>query len=393
MNRKFTKYAGALLCLVLIQCTPDKETKASSITLDAPEKGYWFLSEKFPYQFIRIELYKNHIEGLPSLTMEFRVKAESKDATWETDASTVRLSFKKPTAGNVSLTPVYDNTHYKGRYTKEKLLLPLMEVKLGSERRIMHYTESDAEMDRLLREKNKLKLDVVWGPTQKEVIDAMFRFTHPTRNDVIFDLGCGDARILIAAAQRFGAHGVGYDLDPKLIEKGWSDAKRARVDQLLTLKTENLFAADLSSATIVAIYLSDRINAKLKPKFFRELSPGTRLVSHNWHMGDWQFDGKEVMEDKTRVVYFWVMPANFSGTWKDETGATFKIDQHYQFIDIESARNSQKPLKSLRVRGLFTASTPLGVATLDGNNLRWQKKGTPDVLWIREKDSAVPFSL
>lgn len=112
-------------------------------------------------------------------------------------------------------------------------------------------------------------------------METMFRLTKPTAADVLFDLGCGDARILVAAARRFRTRGVGYDIDTRLLDKGRNDAQKNRVAELITLRAEDLFAADLSSATIVAIYLSDRINSKLRPKFFRELRPGTRIVSHN----------------------------------------------------------------------------------------------------------------
>lgn len=235
---------------------------------------------------MRIELYDRHVEGLPSLTMEFRIKAESAGATWKEHNAHVQINFLRPEKGTVSITPVTDRSRYHGRYRQDKLDLPLIEVRMGNQINILHYTESEEQMDKLLRAKNKLRLDVVWGPTQPEVYDAMFAFTRPTANDVMFDLGCGDARILTAAARRFGTTGIGYELDPKLVERGLAAAKQQNVANLITLKTENLFAADLSSATIIAIYLSDRINQKLKPKFFRELKPGTRIVSHNWHMGD-----------------------------------------------------------------------------------------------------------
>ena len=388
-----TTAAVALSLTMLALCSSPKP--ATNMTLDTPQKGYWFLSEKFPYQFMRLELYDKHVEGLPSLTMEFRIKAESAGAKWKENNGQLQIDFLKPDKGTVTITPVTDRSRYTGRYKSDKLDLPMIEVKLGRTVKILHYTESEEQMDKLLRAKNKLRLDVVWGPTQSEVYDAMFAFTHPTAKDVMFDLGCGDARILTAAARRFGTTGIGYDLDPKLIERGLAAAKQQNVGHLITLKTENLFAADLSSATIIAIYLSDRINQKLKPKFFRELRPGTRIVSHNWHMGDWQYDGRKFVLDNSRVVYFWIMPANFSGEWQSADGKTrLQIRQQYQMADVQGqhAGNVVK-LESQRIAGhhlLFSGHN----MEIEGDNavFRWVPN-EPPVILHRKAGSMEPFSL
>lgn len=378
------------LALVTATCAPTGQ----KITLDAPRKGYWFLSEKFAYQFMRVELYDNHVEGLPSLTMEFRVKAESAGAAWKADGDKVYISFKRPAPGTVTLKPAADKSEYHGRYQSDRLTLPLIEVRLGKEQRVMYYTESEEEMDRLLREKQKLRLDVVWGPTGADVIEAMFQFTRPTRDDVMFDLGCGDARILIAAAKRFGTRGVGYDLDPKLIERGIKTAEQQKVGALISLKTENLFTADLSSASIVAIYLSDRINAKLKPKFFRELAPGTRVVSHNWHMGDWQSDGRRAMEDRSRVVYYWIIPANFSGTWEAADGSRLAIRQHYQIAELDfDEAGKRSRTENLRIQGVRLVHPPLGVFEISGENLTWRKAGAAPQTFRRKAGTMEPFSI
>lgn len=387
---RFTPLAFAAAFFLSCQ----SKTEKPAITLDAPKKGYWFLSEKFSYQFMRVELYDNHVEGLPSLTMEFRTKVESAGVTWKAEGDAVRISYKKPESGSVTLTPLADAKLYRGRYSGDKLKLPAIEVKLGRDRKVMYYTESEEEMDRLLREKNKLRLDVVWGPTLPEVIETMFQFTRPTKDDVMFDLGCGDARILIAAAKRFGTRGVGYDLDPKLIERGNTVAKQQKVDALISLKTENLFAADLSSATIIAIYLSDRINSKLKPKFFRELRPGTRVVSHNWHMGDWQYDRKKAMEDKSRVVYYWMIPANMSGIWEGEGGTKLTIHQHYQVAELElSEAGKTTKTENLRIEGTRLTHAPLGVFEINGETLTLMKPGSPAKILRRRAGSIEPFSI
>lgn len=344
---------------------------------------------------MRLELYDKHVEGLPSLTMEFRIKAESAGAKWKENNGQVQIDFLRPEKGTVAITPVTDRSRYTGRYKSDKLDLPMIEVKLGRTVKILHYTESEEQMDKLLRAKNKLRLDVVWGPTQPEVYDAMFAFTHPTAKDVMFDLGCGDARILTAAARRFGTTGIGYDLDPKLIERGLAAAKQQNVGHLITLKTENLFAADLSSATIIAIYLSDRINQKLKPKFFRELRPGTRIVSHNWHMGDWQYDGRKFVLDNSRVVYFWIMPANFSGEWQSADGKTrLQIRQQYQIADLQGTHGETAvKLENQRIAG-NTLNFSGHALEIQGENavLRWSP-AEPPVTLHRTPGSMEPFNL
>lgn len=359
--------------------------------LAEPTRGFWFLSEKFPYQFLRVELYPDHVEGLPSLAMEFKIRAESQGMTWSTTGEQVVIRFVRPNPGRVTFTPVTDRKTYRGRYAREALQLPLVEVKIGGERLVMHYTESEAEMDRLLRQKNKLRLDVVWGPTTPEVMETMFRLTKPTAADVLFDLGCGDARILVAAARRFRTRGVGYDIDTRLLDKGRNDAQKNRVAELITLRAEDLFAADLSSATIVAIYLSDRINSKLRPKFFRELRPGTRIVSHNWHMGDWLPDARVFTQDRTRVVYYWVIPANFSGRWIENTGTALTIRQHYQVaeISLEGAPVGAKQ-QEYRVDAFRLRHPELGILELSGETLSVTKRGSPTRLFHRQPGTMEP---
>ena len=222
-------------------------------------------------------------------------------------------------------------------------------------------------------------------------METMFRLTKPTAADVLFDLGCGDARILVAAARRFRTRGVGYDIDTRLLDKGRNDAQKNRVAELITLRAEDLFAADLSSATIVAIYLSDRINSKLRPKFFRELRPGTRIVSHNWHMGDWLPDARVFTQDRTRVVYYWVIPANFSGRWIENTGTDLTIRQHYQVaeISLEGAPVGAKQ-QEYRVDAFRLRHPELGILELSGETLSVTKRGSPTRLFHRQPGTMEP---
>ena len=125
----------------------------------------------------------------------------------------------------------------------------------------------------------------------EDVVDRMLTFAHVTRQDVVYDLGCGDGRIPIAAAQQYGARGVGLDIDPKLIDLAKSNAKAAGVDTLVDFRVQNVLTADVSSATVVTLYLLSSSNERLRPMLTRQLKPGARIVSHAFSMGrDWPAD-------------------------------------------------------------------------------------------------------
>jgi ribosomal protein L11 methylase PrmA len=115
----------------------------------------------------------------------------------------------------------------------------------------------------------------------------MLSLAHVTAADVVYDLGSGDGRIVIAAAQKFGARGVGIELDPTLVKTATDRARKAGVADKVTFRQEDLFRADLSDATVVTLYLSQSINFRLEPKLMKELKPGTRIVSHRFEMPGW----------------------------------------------------------------------------------------------------------
>jgi len=378
----------AFIALTVLACQP--RPKAPQIILSSAKKNLWFLSERYPFQFMRIELYENHAEGLPSLTLELKVFTDSVGSTWRENASATEIDFVRPRKGTIVLTPKLDKVGYSGRYSPDKINLPLIDVRIGKAHATMLYTDNEAEVDRVLRENNKLKLDVVWGPTPPAVSDQMFAFTKPTANDLIYDLGCGDARILIAAAVKYGARGIGYDLDQKLLDKGMAAARHEKVDHLIQLSNQNLFTADISSATIVAIYLGERNNNKLKPKLFRELRPGTQVVSHNWHMTDWLPDKSQLVQNKARIVYYWVIPANYSGVWKSANGQTqLTMRQHYQMVDVTVKSSAgEKIFEQNRAVGNTLTLPEIGKLELAGGRLIG-----PAGEFIREAGTEEPFAL
>lgn len=128
-------------------------------------------------------------------------------------------------------------------------------------------------------------------PTPDDVVDRMLALAGVTSRDVVYDLGCGDGRIPVAAAKKYGARGVGLDLDPELIARARENAKAAGVDRLVDFRVENVLTADVSSATVVTLYLLSSSNERLRPILMRQLKPGARIVSHAFGMGrQWPAD-------------------------------------------------------------------------------------------------------
>ena len=133
--------------------------------------------------------------------------------------------------------------------------------------------------------------DVIFVPTPQEVVDAMLKLAKVTKNDVVYDLGSGDGRIPITAAGKFGARGVGIEIDPKLVEEARANARAAGVEKLVEFRLQDALTADVSEATVVTLYVLASGNAKLRPLLTRQLRPGARIVSHAFSMGSaWPAD-------------------------------------------------------------------------------------------------------
>ena len=147
--------------------------------------------------------------------------------------------------------------------------------------------------------------DVVFVPTPEEVIEKMLEVAKVTPNDVVYDLGCGDGRIVVAAAKK-GARAVGIDIDPQRIKEANARAQAEKVTARARFIENDLFEANIGEATVVTLYLLPRLNEKLKPKLLKELKPGTRIVSHAFDMGDWEADS--AFDVGGRRVYFWTIP-------------------------------------------------------------------------------------
>jgi SAM-dependent methyltransferase len=150
-------------------------------------------------------------------------------------------------------------------------------------------------------------LDVPFVATEQDVVEEMLRLGRVGKNDVVYDLGCGDGRIVISAAKTYGARGVGVDIDPERVREAKDNAAQAGVADKVTIRQQDLFETDLRGATVVTLYLLPEVNLKLRPKLLSELKPGTRVVSHNFDMGDWTPD--QVVRVGNETVYLWTIPA------------------------------------------------------------------------------------
>ena len=149
-------------------------------------------------------------------------------------------------------------------------------------------------------------LDVPYVPTPEPVVNAMLKLAQVRRGDVLYDLGSGDGRIVIAAAKRYGVRGTGVDIDPQRIREANDNARKAGVAGRVRFLNQDLFAIDFSEATVVTLYLLPRINLQLRPKLLAELRPGTRIVSHGFDMGDWQ--PERTAEVGSSTIYLWIVP-------------------------------------------------------------------------------------
>lgn len=152
-----------------------------------------------------------------------------------------------------------------------------------------------------------VKLDAPYVSTPPSVVDAMLGLAAVKRNEMVYDLGCGDGRIVITAASKFGARGVGIDIDPKRIDEANAAARSAGVAGQVRFAIQDLFQTDFSDADVVAVYLFPELNARLLPKFRKELRPGTRVVSHQFLIGDWPPVARETVWSGTidHQVYLW----------------------------------------------------------------------------------------
>ena len=207
-------------------------------------------------------------------------------------------------------------------------------------------------------------LDVPYVPTKYPVVDEMLRLANVQKTDLLIDLGCGDGRIVVSAAQKCGARAIGVDIDPDRIEESQENAAKAGVKDQVKFIQGDLFQAEIREASVVSLYLLTSVNLKLRPRLIRELRPGTRVVSHNFGMDEWKPDKtQDVMVDEiSHDVFLWIIPANASGTWKwtlAEPKSNWEMDIKQFFQQISG---------SISVNG---ASAALKDAELSGDKIKF----------------------
>jgi Methyltransferase domain len=180
--------------------------------------------------------------------------------------------------------------------------------------------------------------------TPSEVVERMLELAGTGPQDLVIDLGSGDGRIVIAAAQKFGAHGLGIELDGALVQKSRAAAQQANLSERARFMQADVLVADISRASVVTVYLLPGLMGKLQSRFISELAPGTRIVSHEFTMAGWLPDRTETVRLKTphrgqgdlSRLHLWIVPADVRGVWRGP-GLRLRIEQSYQRIEVEGA--------------------------------------------------------
>lgn len=213
------------------------------------------------------------------------------------------------------------------------------------------------------------KTDVIYVPTPQEVVDRMLEMTKVTKNDYVIDLGSGDGRIAIAAG-KLGARAMGIDIDPERIREANANLEEAGVGNRVNFKQANLFETDFSDATVITMYLLDSLNLKLRPTILN-MKPGTRVVSHDFSMGEWEPDETAIVNGSN--VYMWIVPAQVSGNWQVRSGrGDFAVDLSQEFQKLSGTaqlKGGRAPITGASVNGdeiTFSVDTGKGLQTFNG---------------------------
>lgn len=230
-------------------------------------------------------------------------------------------------------------------------------------------------------------------PTPQGVVDAMLELAQVGPRDFVVDLGSGDGRIVLTAARRYSARGFGVDIDKELVEQSNAEARRLGLADRVTFRQQDVMEARVEEATVLTLYLLPGMMQLLQPKLARELKPGTRIVSHDFPMGEWKPD-REVSVDVPEkygspgawksTLFYWIVPAQIAGSWQVRAPAVLSeplaltLQQHYQFVEGGTqARGRRVPIANGRLeadRVRFTLTLPAGSfefrGVVDGDRMR-----------------------
>ncbi len=219
--------------------------------------------------------------------------------------------------------------------------------------------------------RGRAKLDAPYVATDYNVVDAMLAMAEVRPDEYVVDLGSGDGRILIAAARSHGARGLGVEIDPRRIRQSNANARAAGVAHRVSFRREDLFRTPLAEADVLTLYLLPEINIRLRPRILAEARPGTRVISHQYDMGDWHFDQRQVIGRST--LFMWIVPGRAAGRYRltaDGRSADLVLEQQYQRVEGTvtangvTSRVEQGRINGDRIR--FIANLGDGRRTLEG---------------------------
>lgn len=226
------------------------------------------------------------------------------------------------------------------------------------------------------------RLDAPYVASDMEVVDAMLSLAGLRPDDYVIDLGSGDGRILIAAARSNGARGLGVDIDPARIEEANRNARNAGLTGLVSFRQQDLFQTPLQDADILTLYLTSEVNLRLRPRILEQMRPGTRVVSHDFDMGDWHYDQRRRIG--TAQIFLWIVPARVAGSWTlTENGRSVPLIIEQQFQRFtgtagEDRRIEQGRLEGTRIRFIVNLGRGRRVyeGTVEGDRMTGTVGGT-----------------
>ncbi len=236
--------------------------------------------------------------------------------------------------------------------------------------------QAPAESKEFVPQSGQAGKDVVWVPTPDAVVERMLRMARVGKNDYVIDLGSGDGRTVIMAAQKFGARALGIEYNPDMVALSIKNAEKVGLGDKVKFVKADLFETDFSQATVITMYLLPAINIKLRPKIL-DMRPGTRVVSHAFNMEDWQPDQTATVEG--RDAYLWIVPAKVAGRWKlavpagnGEQAWQVTLEQQFQKISGKAELGDKSfNLTDPRLRG-----TAIQFGLVDGNGVKREFSGT-----------------
>jgi ubiquinone/menaquinone biosynthesis C-methylase UbiE len=212
----------------------------------------------------------------------------------------------------------------------------------------------------------EVRLDVPYVPTSQTTVDEMLKIANVTAKDYVIDLGSGDGRIVVSAA-KLGATAMGVDINPQRIKESHENAKAAGVTDKVKFFQQDLFQTKFSDATVLTMYLLPSVNLRLRPTILNEMKPGTRIVSHDFDMGDWKPD--QFKDLGTDQVYFWLVPAKVEGSWTAKVGPdSYKLDLTQKFQEVSGTATMSG--KTLKVDNGRLAGENFTFELVDGGNRR-----------------------